>query len=210
MKYPVVILAALFLSWPTGSEGAEPTVLVTREDAAAARRVVEAFHEVLLGCMKEADTLGFRGRYDRIFVALGESFDLPLMARAALGSTWKELTDEELDDFVDLSRRLSATRYADNFDSYEGQRFKTRQEKPAARGTILVMTELVQPDDDDVRFDYRLRKVKDQWRIIDIQLNSMISELAVRRGQYRSVVKREGFPRLVEVIESKIEELSSE
>jgi len=183
---------------------------LTREDTAAARAVVESFHEVLLGCMQETDELGFQGRYDRIFSALGESFDLPLMARSALGSTWKQLEDQQLSDFIELSRRLSATRYADNFDGYDEQRFETRSEKPAARGTILVMTKLVQPKDENVSFDYRLRRTKDGWRIIDVQLDGLISELAVRRAQYRSLIEREGFARLMEVMESKIEEISGE
>lgn len=180
------------------------------EDAAAARAVVESFHAVLLGCMQETEELGFQGRYDRIFSALGESFDLPLMARSALGSTWKQLEEQQLSDFIDLSQRLSATRYADNFDGYDDQRFETRGEKPAARGTILVMTELVQPKDENVSFDYRLRTTTDGWRIIDVQLDGMISELAMRRAQYRSLIEREGFERLVEVVESKIVEISGE
>jgi phospholipid transport system substrate-binding protein len=180
-----------------------------REDAAAARAVVEGFHGVLLGSMREADALGFQGRYDRIFSALGESFDLPMMARSALGSTWKQLEDQQLSEFITLSQRLSAARYADNFDGYDGQRFETRSEKPAARGTMLVRTELVQPKDDDVKFDYRLRRTSDGWRIIDVQLDGVISELAMRRAQYRSLIEREGFERLVEVMESRIEELSA-
>jgi len=203
MKRLSVLLTALLLVGPIGSRAEE-------SDPAAARQVVEAFHGVLLGCMRDAEQLGFRGRYDRMFAALGDAFDLPFMARTALGSAWKELTDEELAEFIALSHRLSATRYADNFDSDGGQRFETHGVEPAARGTLLVLTELIQPGDDNVRFDYRLRKTRDGWRIIDVQLDGMISELTLRRSQYRSVIKREGFPRLVEIIESKIEELSGE
>jgi phospholipid transport system substrate-binding protein len=107
-------------------------------------------------------------------------------------------------------RPPSATRYADNFDGYDDQRFETRSEKPAARGTILVMTELVQPKDENVSFDYRLRRTTEGWRIIDVQLDGVISELTLRRAQYRSVIEHEGFERLVKVIESKIEEISGE
>ena len=38
----------------------------------------------------------------------------------------------------------------------------------------------------------------------------MISELAIRRGQYRSVIEREGFPQLVETLEERIDELSQQ
>ena len=181
------------------------------EDAGAAvRAVVESLHGVLLRCMKQADEFGFQGRFDRIAAELDEAFDLAFMARVAVGSTWKELAEQERSEFVDLSRRYSASKYADNFDGYGGQRFETLFHEPAARGTMVVKTTFVQPKDDDVQFDYRLRNAGGRWRIIDIQLDGKISELTFRRAQYRSVIRREGFPRLVESLEEKIDELSQE
>jgi phospholipid transport system substrate-binding protein len=179
------------------------------EDAGVAvRAVVESLHEVLLGCMKRADEFGFQGRYDRIAAELDEAFDLTFMARVAVGSAWKELGEQERSEFVDLSRRYSASKYAYNFNGYGGERFETLFHEPAARGTVVVKTTLVQPKDDDVQFDYRLRNVGGHWRIIDIQLDGKISELTVRRAQYRSLIRREGFPHLVESLEEKIDELS--
>lgn len=219
MKSLAIVSALLLLSWPASSQQTGPSPASAQgkaasppapSGAAAARGVVESLHAVLLSCMQEADQLGFQGRYARILAALDQAFDLPFMARTALGSTWKELTEPQRAEFVDLSRRLSATRYADNFDSYAGQRFETRSEQPAARGTIMVLTELIQPKDRNVRFDYRLRKVQGHWRVIDILLDGTISELVLRRSQYTSLVKRQDFAHLVRVVESKIEELSGE
>jgi phospholipid transport system substrate-binding protein len=132
------------------------------------------------------------------------------MARTLVGATWKQLTPQQQADFVDLSRRLSASRYAHNFDGYGGQSFETHSEEPAARGTIVVKTELVQPKDRNVLFDYRLRRVEDRWRIIDIYLDGKISELVMWRGQYRSLIENEGFEKLVEALEERITELRSE
>ena len=213
------LLLLLLLFGPAATDAAGQGAVVAAKSAAApasedagaaARAVVESLHGVLLGCMKQADELGFQGRYDRIAAELDEAFDLPFMARLAVGSTWKELAEQERTEFVDLSRRYSASRYADNFDGYGGERFKTLSHEPAARGTMVVKTTLVQPKDDDVQFDYRLRNAGGHWRIIDIQLDGKISELTFRRAQYRSVIRREGFPRLVESLEEKIDELSQE
>lgn len=174
------------------------------------RAVVEAFHGVLLGCMKEADVLGFEGRYQRILAGLDASFDLPFMARASVGSTWKELDDRQRSDFVQQSRRYSAANYASNFTGYGGETFVTISDEPAARGTIVVKTQLVQLEDDDVQFDYRLREAGSRWRIIDVQLDGKVSEITLRRADYRSVIKRKGFDQLVSDIEKKIEKFSNE
>lgn len=206
MKSLVLSCLLVLLAWPSAVAAQDPSAPAPAE----ARAVVESFHEALLASMREGKELGFQGRYERMLVALDAGFDMPFMARAALGPTWKDLTPEQHTQFVDLSRRLSAARYADNFDSYGKQRFETKSEKPAARGTMLVMTEMVQPEDRNVTFDYRLRDVQGRWRVIDVHLDGMVSELAVRRSQYRSLAEREGYDHLVEVIEKKIAELASE
>lgn len=218
MKTLILVPVLLLLSGPAAAQeadrGEKPLVAVVQpaepDEAEAARAVVESLHEVILGCMQNADELGFEGRSELIAANLGESFDLPFMARTAVGPTWKELTPEQRAAFVDLSRRLSAARYADNFDGYEGQHFETRSERPAARKTLLVRTKMIQPKGRDVGFDYRLRKVGSEWRIIDVLLDGTVSELVLWRGQYRSVIEGEGFEALMAAMESKIEQHSVE
>ena len=192
----LLFLAGLALAGPARAQGPE-------------RAVVESLHDALLTCMKNADALGFRGRFEHIAANLDQTFDLPFMARLALGAAWKDLTPVQRADFVALSRRFSAASYAHNFDSYGGERFETLGAESAARGTVIVQTELVQPKEKPVRFDYRLRKSGDGWRIIDVHLDGMISELTIRRSEYRSLIQRKGFPGLVETLEEKIRDYSS-
>jgi phospholipid transport system substrate-binding protein len=52
--------------------------------------------------------------------------------------------------------------------------------------------------------------VGEDWRIIDVQLDGKISEMTLRRADYRSVIKRQGYPQLVEALEEKVEKLSKE
>jgi phospholipid transport system substrate-binding protein len=51
--------------------------------------------------------------------------------------------------------------------------------------------------------DYRLHQRDGAWRIVDVYLNGTVSELALRRSEYSSVVKRDGFDALVRSIEEK-------
>ena len=203
------LTAALWLC--LGSAGAAAADSAAAAGAPASPgQAVESLHGVLLECMQGACGADFEARYQRIVAQLDESFDLPFMARLSLGSAWNSLSAEERATFLTLSRRLSATNYASNFDGYDGQHFETLGVEPAARGTLLVKTELVQPNDDDVRFDYRLRKSDGTWRIIDVALDGKISEITLRRSEYGSVVKREGFAKLVEALEAKIAKLEAE
>jgi phospholipid transport system substrate-binding protein len=207
----LTLLAALSVSMISiGTRASDSARTATADASPDPRAVVESLHAVLLDCMKGACGPGFEGRYERIVAQLDESFDLPFMARISVGKAWKSLSPEERTSFTALSRRFSASNYAANFKSYEGQHFETLGEEPAARSTILVKTEFVQPSDDDVKFDYRLRKSGTGWRIIDITLDGKISEITVRRADYGAVIEREGFPKLVEALEEKIAKLAKE
>ncbi len=206
------ILLALLLPLLFGepARGTEQHAVPDEGPPASARAVVESLHEVLLLCMKEGRRLGFQGRLERIANRLDETFDLAFMARLSIGSAWNDLALEERIDFIELSRRLSASNYAKNFKDHDGQRFETHSDAPAGRGTILVSTELIQPNDENVQFDYRLRQTKGGWRIIDVQLDGKVSEITLRRADYRSVIQQKGHAHLVRSLEERIEELAKE
>jgi len=171
---------------------------------------VESLHAVLLDSMQRADELGFEGRYRNISDVLDRTFDLGFMARTSIGKTWKELDDTQRIAWVEQSKRYSASNYAKNFDGWSDQSFATLGTEPAAHGTVVVLTELVQPTDKNVKLDYRLRRSDDEWRIIDVKLDGKVSEITLRRSDYRSVIERRGFEQLMADLEDKIENMSEQ
>ena len=153
----LLIFGASSTAWTAWASDAPPRASESLSEDP--RAVVQSLHGVLLDCMKGACGPDIKGRYQRIVAELDEAFDLAFMARISIGKAWSTLSSEEQSTYYELSRRLSAFSYADNFSSYGGEHFATLGEEPAARDTILVKTEFVQPRDEKVRFDYRLRQV---------------------------------------------------
>jgi phospholipid transport system substrate-binding protein len=182
----------------------------TADPQVIARGVVERFHHELIDVMKKSDELPFDDRESIMGRAIDQTFDMVLMAKASIGAAWKELDETGRAAWVGLSREYSASNYANNFVGWSGQKFETRGVEPAARGTILVKTEFVQKSGDDVLFDYRLRKIKDNWRVIDVQIDGKVSEITLRRANYVSVIQRKGFPQLINEVEKKVEEFRTE
>jgi phospholipid transport system substrate-binding protein len=65
-------------------------------------------------------------------------------------------------------------------------------------------------DGEIVQLNYRLRPAEDDgWRIIDVLLNGTVSELALRRSEYSSLIQREGFTALMSAINKRIDDLAS-
>jgi len=175
--------------------------------AGSASGVVEGFYKVLLDVMKQATSLGFEGRYRRLQPAIEAAYDLPLMIRLAIGPPWNSLTPDQQKRLLEAFRRFTISTYAGRFDGYDGERFEIRGEVPAQNGAVLVQTRLVQTKDEPVELNYLLHPVDGSWRIIDVFLSGTISELATRRAEFTSVLRRDGADGLVTVIEHKVAEL---
>ena len=157
--------------------------------------------------MKEAKTLGVKGRFEKLASPLKQNFHFRLMTKVAAGSYWRKSGPAQIDRLVDAFTRLSISTYASRFDGYSGQSFETESEKPGPQKTILVKTRIIDPGFDPVDLTYVTHKIKGEWRIIDVLLDAGISELAVRRSEYRRVLKTGGVDGLIETLNRKADQL---
>ena len=169
--------------------------------------VVERFQASLLEVMKEAETLTIQQRYARLRPSVEKSFHLPLMIQIAAASHWKESTTSERRQLVNAFRRMSISTLATLFDGFSGEKFKLIDEKPGPQKTTLVVTKLIKPDQSSIEISYVTRPFKNEWRIIDVILDRGISELMVRRSEYRLILKNKGVSGLIAILNGKAEEL---
>ena len=155
--------------------------------------------------MKGGEKLGYNGRYKIITPVVDKTHDLPAIARIAVGRYWKQLSKEQREGFSSTFQELSRSTYAGRFDSYSGEQFSLISEKPLKRNRVLVQTRFVKADGEEIRFNYVLHQVKDQWKIINIMVNG-VSDLALKRTEYNGILKKDGYPTLMEKLRSQIQE----
>jgi phospholipid transport system substrate-binding protein len=171
--------------------------------------VVEKFQANLLQVMKDAEKLSVRQRYERLAPSVETSFHLPLMVQIATAPHWQDATPSQRVQLVSAFRRMSVTTLATLFNSYEGETFEVFGEKPGPQHTQLVLTKLTKADKSTVNIAYVARKFDDGWRMIDVIVDNGISELKVRRSEYSAVLKNDGVPGLVTLLNRKADELIS-
>ncbi len=171
--------------------------------------VVITLNGVLLDVLKQADKLGYQGRYDRLRPVMTDVFDLDFMAEKSLGRHWEGLGEEDRKRWTAIFRDFTIANYAANFDKYSGQSFELLGEEPSGKETILVKTRVVNPGGENVDLSYRLRPSKESWKIVDVYLKGTVSELALRRSDYSSLIERESFDALVTSLRSKITDLAA-
>jgi phospholipid transport system substrate-binding protein len=180
---------------------AAPTHL--KAQAPSPTLLVEAFHNALLAVMKNAKTLGYQGRYAELSAPIGGAFHLRLMTQISSGSYWRKAPEGQKLALVDAFSKVSIGTYAARFDGFSGQSFKTITAKAGPQNTQLVVTRLLNPGGSDVDLTYVTKQVQGGWRIIDVLLDTGISELAVRRSEYRQILKRSGIEGLITELNQK-------
>ena len=169
----------------------------------AARQVITTFQATLLEVMKQGKQLGYEGRYKELKPAIKDSHDLTKITRIVIGNQWKKLSTEQKKEMIQVFTELSIASYAHNFKEFSGESFKFESEEETARGGMIVRTFFLIPGEKDVSFDYMLKKKGDSWLIINIIANG-VSDLALKRSEYSSILKREGFDVLIAKINEKI------
>jgi phospholipid transport system substrate-binding protein len=168
------------------------------------QQVVGYLQESLIKSMREGGKLGYRGRFELLAKAVDQTHDLDFIARTTLGANWTQLSAEQQRIFTDIFRKLSIGTYAGWFKSHEGERFEFIEQQDMPREQVMIRTRFVQPrGEPPVRFDYVLRQTKDGWRIVNV-LADGVSDLALKRVEYRAILLRDGFQALIDMLKEKV------
>ena len=69
-------------------------------------------------------------------VILGNTFDVPGIAKFALGRYWRTLTPEQQTEYTGLFEQMVVKTYADRFSDYNGEQFKVTGSRPDGDGAI--------------------------------------------------------------------------
>lgn len=167
---------------------------------------IEAFHATLLEVMREARALGVRGRYDRLAPVMARVFDLPAMARIAVGPPWTGFSPAEQRALTEAFIRWSVATFANRFDGFSGERFETLGTQTLPNGDTLVRTRLVRTGGQEpVALSYLMRG--NPPRVVDVYLTGTISELAARRAEFATLIREGGAARVTAELQSRTERL---
>ena len=175
-----------------------------RTDAAA---VVSGLHQKLVEVMHEPGPQNFEKRYEALAPVVTQVFDTPAIAKVILSRYWDTLSEDQRREFENLLERFSIATYASRFDGYSGEQFVETPAQPIQSGRVLVRASLKRPNEEDVSLEYVLQQGSDGgWRIVAVMADG-VNDLALRRAEYATIIREQGFDKLVQKIENKIADL---
>ena len=170
---------------------------------AEARKPVERLNSTLIEVMKGGQKLGYAGRYKKLDPVVKETFEFEAVSIIALGTHWKKLEQPQKLAFMAKLTDLSVATYAAQFKEYGGESFQFDSSQDVKGGKLLLRYNLVAPNEKPIKFEYFVGQFNGQWHIINIVVDG-ISDLALKKAQYTSVIDREGFDALLAKLTQKI------
>lgn len=193
------LLAALVAVSAAALTAAQPG----REAVAAPADVVERLHAGVLELAAGARDATLEARIERLRPLVTATHDLPYIAELTIRRAWDGLSPEERRRFVGAFERLSIATYASRFADLEGDPFRIVESSAAAAGRARVGAEIDRPDAEPVPLEYVLHETDAGWKIINIVADG-VSDLALKRAEYRRILTDGTVDDLIAELESQV------
>jgi phospholipid transport system substrate-binding protein len=118
-------------------------------------------------------------------------FHFPSIARLVAARNWRRLNPEQKRSFADEFQKHLSVTYSRNINRFDNQTIQIIGDREEARGDWTVKTLIAQPGGDDILVDYRLRRIRGDWRVIDVVVER-ISLVANFRSQAQELFSKKG------------------
>jgi phospholipid transport system substrate-binding protein len=171
-------------------------------DAGAATDVVKAKQTALFELIKQPSTPATQ---KKIQAAFDEMLDYSALAEASLGSEWAARTDAERAEFSGILKDLVRKAYEKNLKKTVNFNIDYLGEEPGA-SLVTVKTKAtskVDAREEPIEIHFKMAEKGGQWRVNDI-VTEGVSLVSSYRSQFTKIVKKDGFPKLIEKMKKKL------
>ncbi|AHJ64319.1 Toluene transport system Ttg2D protein [Granulibacter bethesdensis] len=200
------LLQGLVLWAPVAGLSFTASLVPVAAQAAGPSAQIERLNQALLGIMKQGSAVPFPQRYQILAPVVQQVLDLPLLLKNSVGLKWNSLTPEQQSQLLDVFTRFTVARYVSEFSSFDGQSFRVSP-NPVASGSDQVVQSQIVSDGTANRIDYLMRNDGGQWKVVDVLLDGSISQVAVTRSDFRTLLAA-GPDNLLDKLRQKISDLS--
>jgi len=138
-------------------------------------------------------------------------FDVAMISRIVLGRHWQTATAQERANFNALFGDFVVATYGRHLDNYAGEALRVGHAVDKGKRGTLVKSEIVRSNGNPVSLNWRLRRVGEDWRVVDLIVEG-VSLALTHRAEADSVIRNENgrISALLERMRSLITKTSSD
>lgn len=167
------------------------------------REVVRKLTDEVIAVLQQKETPPEEKREQVRGIVL-DYVDFETMSRLVLARNWRAIGKEKQQEFVEEFKSHLAATYGKNVDSYRDEKVTITGDRAEARGDSTVKTRIVRNGPNDILVDYRLRKLGDEWKIIDVIIER-VSLVSNFRSQFQGILSSRGVDGVLEELRRKNE-----
>lgn len=130
-------------------------------------------------------------REDRVRKILRDNFDVQAIGKFALGPYWREASDSQKKEYMDLFEDMVVKTYTTRFEDYSGQTLKVTGSEPSGATDYIVTSQVIQKDGPPVNLQWRVRKEDNGLRVVDVIVEG-VSMSVTQRSDFASVIQGGG------------------
>ena len=139
-----------------------------------------------------APNLSDAALYGRFRTLFEDGFDVPFIAKSALGRFWPRATDEERAAYLKVFEDYMVQVYAQKFRQYAGQTFTAAGGHPGPDDMVTVFSTVVQPDGPMTKIEWVVASTGGKRQIRDIKIEG-VSLIQSYRDQFANeILQRNG------------------
>ena len=122
---------------------------------------------------------------------LETSFDVKAIGKFVLGRYWKQGSEQEKEQFLNLFKSTTVASYATRFKDYTSEKFEVTGSRVEGDGGVTVLSRIIRAKGPQISIDWKIFEKKGEMRIYDVILEG-ISMGITQRSEYASVIQQGG------------------
>ena len=116
--------------------------------------------------------------------------DIPIIARAVLGKSWREANTDQKKLFVDAFKNYVSDKYGRQFSEFKGTKLEiVKSRDTLTKAGVLVSTLVVVPGNPSLKVVWQVSDGSGSLKLIDLRVEG-ISMLSTERQEFRSKLKK--------------------
>lgn len=135
-------------------------------------------------------------------------FALKLIGRFVVGRHWRGMNKHQKAEYQELFAEWLIKSYANRLGGFKGQKLEILKSMEAGKRDVFVRTSVVRSSGQAIAADWRVRKFKGGYKIIDIVVEG-VSMAAAQKSEFASVIGKVGVEGLIDNLRSRLAALTT-
>lgn len=141
-------------------------------------------------------------RAQRVRSLLRENFDIKTIGRFVMGPAWRDATEAQKAQYLDLFEDMIVKTYSRRFSDYSGQSFEVTGANKISDKDSMVKSRITQKDGAPVLVNWQVRNKGGSMKVVDVLVEE-ISMSVTQRSDFAAVIQSGGIDGLIKTLKER-------